>query len=196
MSRLPCPSEAVDKRSHKKMVRLSYGEGPKQIFRDGEIRRWPPSFNLMSKGAVPLLLYDPATDTDEERRSHYKLLLYQFCSLCNAGITIELQSLGEVEFEELMQKDLLYTTQAVHVEKRLVAKLRPHQRDGVHFMFNCLSGLKQGGYTGSILMDGMGLGEHVGLKHTGSKHTGLKQGGYTGSILMDQVSTGWLHGKR
>lgn len=45
------------------------------------------------------------------------------------------------------------------MERRLVAKLRPHQREGVQFMFNCLSGLKPGGYTGSILMDGMGLGE-------------------------------------
>ncbi len=49
--------------------------------------------------------------------------------------------------------------QSVFVENRLVAKLRPHQREGVHFMFNCLSGLKPGGYTGSILMDGMGLGK-------------------------------------
>ena len=49
--------------------------------------------------------------------------------------------------------------QAVYVEKRMTAKLRPHQRDGVAFMFYCLAGLKDGGYTGSILMDGMGLGK-------------------------------------
>jgi SNF2 family DNA or RNA helicase len=47
----------------------------------------------------------------------------------------------------------------VYVEKRMTAKLRPHQRDGVAFMFYCLAGLKDGGYTGSILMDGMGLGK-------------------------------------
>lgn len=46
------------------------------------------------------------------------------------------------------------------VERRLVAKLRPHQREGVSYMFKCLSGLKQGGFTGAILMDG-GLGGWV-----------------------------------
>jgi hypothetical protein len=56
--------------------------------------------------------------------------------------------------------------QEVYAEKRLVAKLRPHQRDGVHFMFSCLAGLKPGGYTGSILMDGMGLGVWAWMAYT------------------------------
>jgi hypothetical protein len=48
------------------------------------------------------------------------------------------------------------TLQCVYVEPLLAGKLRPHQRDGVAFMFNCLAGLRKGGFTGAILMDGVG----------------------------------------
>ncbi len=37
----------------------------------------------------------------------------------------------------------------------MAAKLRPHQREGVTFMFHRISGLAKGGYTGAVLMDGM-----------------------------------------
>ena len=41
----------------------------------------------------------------------------------------------------------------------LAEKLRPHQREGVKFMFNCLSGMRQPGHHGCINSDGMGLGK-------------------------------------
>ncbi|KAF8064561.1 rhp54 [Scenedesmus sp. PABB004] len=41
----------------------------------------------------------------------------------------------------------------------LVEKLRPHQREGVKFVFECLSGVRQGGVFGAVLADGMGLGK-------------------------------------
>ncbi|KAF2078535.1 hypothetical protein CYY_000160 [Polysphondylium violaceum] len=50
----------------------------------------------------------------------------------------------------------------VVVDPILSAKLRPHQREGVQFMFDCLHGLK-GGYKGNgcILADDMGLGKSI-----------------------------------
>jgi hypothetical protein len=41
----------------------------------------------------------------------------------------------------------------------LARKLRPHQREGVRFVFECLSGLRQAGMAGCVLADGMGLGK-------------------------------------
>eukprot|EP00775_Hariotina_reticulata_P005925 gene5925-6165_t len=41
----------------------------------------------------------------------------------------------------------------------LVEKLRPHQREGVRFIFECLSGVRKDGCFGAILADGMGLGK-------------------------------------
>lgn len=47
----------------------------------------------------------------------------------------------------------------VFVDEFLCANLRPHQRDGVQFMFQCMSGVKKTGFYGCILSDGMGLGK-------------------------------------
>ncbi|KAG2444135.1 hypothetical protein HYH02_009075 [Chlamydomonas schloesseri] len=41
----------------------------------------------------------------------------------------------------------------------LARKLRPHQREGVKFMVQCIAGLRQPEYTGCVLCDGMGLGK-------------------------------------
>lgn len=47
----------------------------------------------------------------------------------------------------------------VFAEAFLVEKLRPHQREGVKFIFSCLCGVKQDGVSGGVLADGMGLGK-------------------------------------
>lgn len=48
----------------------------------------------------------------------------------------------------------------VAVDPSLVRYLRPHQREGVQFMFDCVSGLYSGeGISGCILADDMGLGK-------------------------------------
>lgn len=51
---------------------------------------------------------------------------------------------------------------AVVVDPRLSRVLRPHQREGVQFMYDCVMGLK-GGFKGNgcILADGMGMGKTI-----------------------------------
>jgi len=41
----------------------------------------------------------------------------------------------------------------------LARKLRPHQREGVRFVFECLTQLREAGRAGCVLADGMGLGK-------------------------------------
>ncbi|ONK67271.1 uncharacterized protein A4U43_C06F18410 [Asparagus officinalis] len=48
----------------------------------------------------------------------------------------------------------------IEVDRLLVQYLRPHQREGVQFMFDCVSGLSSAdGISGCILADDMGLGK-------------------------------------
>jgi DNA repair and recombination RAD54-like protein len=53
------------------------------------------------------------------------------------------------------------TDDEVHVvvDPILGEQLRPHQREGVRFMFDCVTGNRVGGYEGCILADDMGLGK-------------------------------------
>lgn len=50
----------------------------------------------------------------------------------------------------------LYSRDSVQVPAVLARKLRPHQREGVQFMYECVMGLKDNGFTGRgcILADG------------------------------------------
>lgn len=50
-------------------------------------------------------------------------------------------------------------SQAVEVDGRVLQYLRPHQREGVQFMFECVTGLREYGGKGCILADDMGLGK-------------------------------------
>lgn len=47
----------------------------------------------------------------------------------------------------------------LHMEKKLYECLRPHQRQGVEFMYTCISGKKNPALNGCILADFMGLGK-------------------------------------
>ena len=47
----------------------------------------------------------------------------------------------------------------VCVDKMLTKWLRPHQREGVQFMFECVSSLRATEGAGCILADDMGLGK-------------------------------------
>jgi hypothetical protein len=47
----------------------------------------------------------------------------------------------------------------VRVDKMLTYWLRPHQREGVAFMFECVTGLRKFDGHGCILADDMGLGK-------------------------------------
>ncbi|XP_051135736.1 protein CHROMATIN REMODELING 25 isoform X2 [Andrographis paniculata] len=60
--------------------------------------------------------------------------------------------------EDSKEKDSIFTS--IVVDPLLVKFLRPHQREGVHFMFDCVSGiLTAANINGCILADDMGLGK-------------------------------------
>ena len=47
---------------------------------------------------------------------------------------------------------------SVVVDPYLCKHLRPHQREGVAFLYECVMGLREPGQQGAILADDMGLG--------------------------------------
>lgn len=50
-----------------------------------------------------------------------------------------------------------YSKENIHVPPILAKWLRPHQREGVQFMYECVMGMKDYGGAGCILADDMGL---------------------------------------
>jgi DNA repair and recombination protein RAD54B len=52
----------------------------------------------------------------------------------------------------------LFPTALQVVDPYLGRHLRPHQREGVAFMYECVMGLKSAEHLGCILADEMGLG--------------------------------------
>lgn len=69
----------------------------------------------------------------------------------------------EVDLPEGIEELVLWTssdgTSHVKVDNCLARFLRPHQREGVRFMFECVMGLRDYEGQGSILADDMGLGK-------------------------------------
>ncbi|XP_039275930.1 DNA repair and recombination protein RAD54B [Nilaparvata lugens] len=72
----------------------------------------------------------------------------------------------------------------VHIDPRLASKLRPHQREGVTFLYRCVVGLRSGDHLGAILADEMGLGKT--LQTITLVWTLFKQGPY-GVPLLKRV---------
>ncbi|CAN0247130.1 unnamed protein product, partial [Ectocarpus sp. 13 AM-2016] len=62
----------------------------------------------------------------------------------------------------------------ISVDPRLCKFLRPHQREGVQFMFECVMGMREFEGSGCILADDMGLGKT--LQSIAVLWTLLKQG--------------------
>lgn len=56
-------------------------------------------------------------------------------------------------------KNILQNEKEVSVDTCLVNVLRPHQRHGIVFLYECIMGLKVPNYFGAILADEMGLGK-------------------------------------
>ena len=63
---------------------------------------------------------------------------------------------------------------SVVVDPAISKHLRPHQVEGVKFLFNCVTGRSNPGYCGAILADAMGLGKT--LQSITLMYTLLKQG--------------------
>jgi DNA repair and recombination protein RAD54B len=78
----------------------------------------------------------------------------------------------------------------VVVDPVLGALLRPHQREGVKFMYECVMGMKRVEATGCILADEMGLGktlQTITLVHTllqQNPYGGPSIGGVAGKVLI------------
>ncbi|XP_014275616.1 DNA repair and recombination protein RAD54B [Halyomorpha halys] len=73
----------------------------------------------------------------------------------------------------------------VAVEARLCRILRPHQREGITFLYRCISGIRNLQHTGAILADEMGLGKT--LQCISLIWTLLNQGPYGGKPLLKRV---------
>nr|CCC95153.1 unnamed protein product [Trypanosoma congolense IL3000] len=65
---------------------------------------------------------------------------------------------------------------SVVVDPVIGDKLRPHQRVGVKFLFDCITGERMPGYHGAILADEMGLGKTI--QTVATVYTCLRQGKY------------------
>ncbi|XP_075965753.1 DNA repair and recombination protein RAD54B [Anarhichas minor] len=73
----------------------------------------------------------------------------------------------------------------VVVDPFLTNHLRPHQRDGLLFLYECVMGLRAVGRYGAILADEMGLGKT--LQSVALSWTLLKQGPYGGRPVTKRV---------
>ncbi|CAJ1062194.1 DNA repair and recombination protein RAD54B [Xyrichtys novacula] len=73
----------------------------------------------------------------------------------------------------------------VVVDPHLTHHLRPHQRDGLLFLYECVMGMRAVGRYGAMLADEMGLGKT--LQSVALSWTLLKQGPYGGKAVAKRV---------
>ncbi|XP_055083833.1 DNA repair and recombination protein RAD54B [Periophthalmus magnuspinnatus] len=73
----------------------------------------------------------------------------------------------------------------VVVDPHLTTHLRPHQRDGILFLYECVMGMRAVGRFGAILADEMGLGKT--LQSVALTWTLLKQGPYGGKAMAKRT---------
>uniref|UniRef100_A0A3Q2ZRC8 RAD54 homolog B n=1 Tax=Kryptolebias marmoratus TaxID=37003 RepID=A0A3Q2ZRC8_KRYMA len=73
----------------------------------------------------------------------------------------------------------------VVVDPHLTTHLRPHQREGILFLYECVMGMRAAGRSGAILADEMGLGKT--LQSVALSWTLLKQGPYGGKPVTKRV---------
>ncbi|KAK5605861.1 hypothetical protein CRENBAI_004772 [Crenichthys baileyi] len=73
----------------------------------------------------------------------------------------------------------------VVIDPHLTTHLRPHQREGILFLYECVMGMRAVGRHGAILADEMGLGKT--LQSVALCWTLLKQGPYGGKAVAKRV---------
>ena len=66
---------------------------------------------------------------------------------------------AELSEHEKLRADAAAQQVAVVVDPQLCRVLRPHQREGVKFMYDCVTGARIAGHHGAIMADEMGLGK-------------------------------------
>jgi DNA repair and recombination protein RAD54B len=84
--------------------------------------------------------------------------------------------------QRLHNKDQLPVLEVV-IDPHLAQHLRPHQRQGVEFLYACVNGFSEASRNGAILADSMGLGKT--LQCITLIWTLLKQGMYVGNEKHD-----------
>jgi DNA repair and recombination protein RAD54B len=87
--------------------------------------------------------------------------------------------------QRLHNKDQLPVVDVV-IDPHLAQYLRPHQRQGVEFLYTCVNGYSEASRNGAILADSMGLGKT--LQCITLLWTLLKQGMYVGLSNKKMVS--------
>ncbi|KAG6868238.1 hypothetical protein C0993_005938 [Termitomyces sp. T159_Od127] len=112
-----------------------------------------------------IVLYDPTIDdreTDEERREREKEeakeKAAQEARAKNAGLHNPHKSLRVLLGEGKDQKEKMDKVPVV-IDPKLTKVLRPHQVEGVKFLYKCASGMLMENQYGCIMADEMGLGK-------------------------------------
>ena len=115
--------------------------------------------------------------------------------------------------EELVLWKSADESSQVRVDNMLTKFLRPHQREGVQFLFECVNGLREHDGCGAILADDMGLGKTLQgitllwtLLNNGHPELGQEDGGKIAKRIViccptslvsnwDSECTKWLQGR-
>ncbi len=115
--------------------------------------------------------------------------------------------------EELVLWKSADESSQVRVDNMLTKFLRPHQREGVQFLFECVNGLREHDGYGAILADDMGLGKTLQgitllwtLLNNGHPELGQEEGGKIAKRIViccptslvsnwDSECTKWLQGR-
>ncbi|KAG5653830.1 hypothetical protein H0H81_010103 [Sphagnurus paluster] len=120
-----------------------------------------------------IVLYDPTIDdreTDEERKEREKEeakeKAAQEAQAKTAGMYNPHKSLKALLGEGKQQKDKADKVPVV-IDPRLTKVLRPHQVEGVKFLFKCTTGMLVDNQYGCIMADEMGLGKTLQFKWLG-----------------------------
>lgn len=149
---------------------------------DNVINRPPPSLGMLRPtsfvprplhdpaGEFAIVLYDPTIDDVEQIEPEAEV---SNVSIDSVGSEDELYSSAVVAKPKKVQKSLaellgidnekkkVIQKVAVVIDPRLVKVLRPHQVEGVKFLYKCTTGLVDPRANGCIMADEMGLGKTV-----------------------------------
>uniref|UniRef100_A0A8C4QGT4 RAD54 homolog B n=1 Tax=Eptatretus burgeri TaxID=7764 RepID=A0A8C4QGT4_EPTBU len=114
--------------------------------------------------------------------SNHKILLQYFCDLkCTNALVMPRPSL----IHQRQHNNSCLSLVDVVVDPHLTSQLRPHQREGVTFLYEAIMGFRSTSVHGAILADEMGLGKT--LQCVALLWTLLRQGPYGARPILRRV---------
>lgn len=143
------------------------GEGANLLKRKSLGVRRPVTFMTLSK-------FRPPTGSPEPPSGDFELLEGEEEGEEDAGAATVVEEEQTWEPLVLWEAGPMEDDNRISVDPRLCKWLRPHQREGVQFMFECVMGMRETEGHGCILADDMGLGKT--LQSIAVLWTLLKQG--------------------